>query len=102
MGKKRIILPKVVIDTNIVISSLLFKGDLNEIITLYQERKIIFLISKEILKEYIKVLSYPKFNLAQKEIEHIIKEEILSFTEPVKVDTSLNIVKEDPATIINS
>lgn len=96
MGKKKIILPKVVIDTNVIVSALLFKGNSNKIITLYQESKIIFLISKEILKEYIKVLSYPKFNLTQEEIKHIIKEEILPFTEPVKVTVTIDIIKDDP------
>lgn len=96
MGKKKIILPKVVIDTNVIVSALLFKGDSNKIIALYQERKIIFLISKDILQEYIKVLSYPKFNLNQEEIKYLIKEEILSFTNPVKVTTNLNIIKDDP------
>jgi hypothetical protein len=35
------------------------------------------LLSREILDEYLRVLSYPKFELSEKEIKELIQEEIL-------------------------
>jgi len=65
------------------------------LVTLWQTEKIMYLISSEILKEYIRVLSYRKFNLTRKEIRYIIEEELLPYTHSVKVKTKINVVEED-------
>ena len=88
-------LPRVVINTNIVVSALLFGGEISRIVSLWQKKKVILLTLKEVIEEYIKVLSYPKFNLTEEEIEYIVKQEILSFIEPVNVSTQINIIKDD-------
>jgi len=95
LGKKKVKLPRVVIDTNIVVSALLFGGEISRIVSLWQKKKVILLTLKEVIEEYIKVLSYPKFNLTEEEIEYIVKQEILSFIEPVNVSTQINIIKDD-------
>ncbi|MCK4905546.1 putative toxin-antitoxin system toxin component, PIN family [bacterium] len=87
--------PRVVIDTNVFISAVLFGGTAEKIRTLWQNKKIIFLISKEITEEYIRVLSYPKFNLTKAEINYILEEELFPFVEPINVTTKVNLVKED-------
>lgn len=61
MGQKA--LTRVVLDTNIVISGLLFGGVPGKITGLWKKNQILPLVSKEIAREYLKVLSYPKFNL---------------------------------------
>ena len=86
---------KVVIDTNVFISAALFHSETNRLVTLWQTEKIVYLISSEILKEYIRVLSYRKFNLTRKEIRYIIEEELLPYTHSVKVKTKINVVEED-------
>jgi len=86
---------KVVIDTNVFISAMLFRSETNRLVTLWQTEKIMYLISSEILKEYIRVLSYRKFNLTRKEIRYIIEEELLPYTHSVKVKTKINVVEED-------
>ena len=88
---------RVVIDTNAFISSLLFKGPTNKLVDLWQKKKFIFLISKQIFEEYIRVLNYPKFYLSEEEIEGIIKEELLPFVQVVIVEKSVSIVKIDPS-----
>ena len=88
---------RVVIDTNVVVSALLFGGEINKIVSLWQKKKIVLLASKEVIDEYIKVLSYPKFNLAKEEIEYIVKQEILPFIEPINVSTQIKIIKDDPS-----
>ncbi len=88
---------RVVIDTNIFVSAILFKGSANKVVNLWQKNKFIFLMSQEILNEYIKVLSYPKFRLTGGEITHIIEEEILPFINPVAVKTPVAIIEKDPS-----
>ena len=88
---------RVVIDTNAFISSLLFKGPANKLVDLWQKKKFVFLISKQIFEEYIRVLNYPKFHLSEEEIEGIIKEELLPFVQVVIVEKSVSIVKIDPS-----
>jgi len=89
--------PKAVIDTNVFISAVLFAGTASRLVTLWQGRRIIFLLSSEVLQEYIKVLTYPKFHLLESEIKHIIEQELLPFINPIMVTSSIKQIKEDPA-----
>lgn len=86
MGKKKL---KVVLDTNVLVSSLLFKGELSEIISFLKKNAIILLFSEETLKEFIKVLHYPKFDLSEDEIDYIIHIEIMPYSEMNKVNFKL-------------
>ena len=52
---------KVVLDTNVFVSALLWDGTTKEIFQLVKEGKIIAYASKEILDEFQNVLYYPKF-----------------------------------------
>jgi len=94
MGKKR--LTRVVVDTNVFVSSILFEGVANQLVDCWQRGRFIFLISKPILEEYIKVLSYPKFELPEEQIKEIIGKEFLPFAEVVALKTSVSVIKEDP------
>jgi hypothetical protein len=97
MGTKKIKPPRIVLDTNVVIAALLFSGKASNILSLCQEKKVTFLASKEVIEEYIKVLSYPRFSLNNDEIEYLIKEEIIAFIEPIHVRNRLKILKEGPS-----
>jgi putative PIN family toxin of toxin-antitoxin system len=94
LGKERILI-RVVIDTNVLISSILFKGEASKLVDLWQRRRFVLLVSKPILEEYIKVLSYSKFSLSEEEIKTII-EEIFPYVEIVKFTKRINIIKDDP------
>ena len=85
MGKKPKKITRVVLDTNVVISSLLFKGGLSSIVGLWREGKIVPIISKETFDELRAVLEYPKFSLSRAEIKSLIEHEILPFFEVVNV-----------------
>jgi putative PIN family toxin of toxin-antitoxin system len=50
-----------------------------------------------ILDEYLRVLSYPKFELSEKEIKELIEEEILPYAEVVKPKRRLRVIERDPA-----
>ena len=97
MGKKRKGLIRAVVDTNVFISSILYEGFASKLLSYWQQRRFIYLISKQILEEYIKVLSYPKFRLTEKEIKWIIEEELLPYVETVKIKVPVSVVKTDPS-----
>jgi uncharacterized protein len=87
---------RVVLDTNTVISALLFSGTAARLVSLWQSRRIIVLVSREILKEYLRVLAYPKFQLSDQEIRQLVEEELLPFVETVRVRRRLAVVRRDP------
>jgi uncharacterized protein len=88
---------RVVLDTNAVISALLFSGVSSKLVSLWQNGLITPLLSREILDEYLRVLSYPKFELSEKEIKELIQEEILPYAEVVKPKRRLRVIQRDPA-----
>jgi putative PIN family toxin of toxin-antitoxin system len=47
--------------------------------------------------EYLRVLSYPKFELSEEEIKELIQEEILPFAEVIKPKRRLRVVRRDPS-----
>ncbi len=96
MGKKKKQVKRVVLDTNVLISALLFRGGLSKIVGLWQKGKITPLISKETFYELLTVLEYPKFALTQEEIDLIIKHEILPYFEIVEVVKDVKGVCRDP------
>ena len=88
---------KVVIDTNVLISGLLFGGTSGKLIPLWQKRVIEPLASKEIIDEYLRVLTYPKFNLDEAEINYILYREILPYSDIIETPSKKAIIVEDPA-----
>ena len=96
MGKKPKKIIRVVLDTNGLISALLFKGELSGIVGLWQKGQIIPVISKETFDELRAVLEYPKFSLSRAEIKSLIELEILPFFEVVNVSKHIKGVCRDP------
>ncbi len=87
---------RVVLDTNTLISALLFSGTASRLVPLWQSRRITVLVSRAILEEYLRVLAYPKFRLTGQEIKGLLEEEVLPFVETVRVRRHLAIVRRDP------
>ena len=84
----------VVLDTNTVLSALLFKqSTLSQLRTLWQSGKIIPIGSKATISELIRVLAYPKFKLSDIDQQSFLDEYlpyIKTFTKVEKiVDTSI-------------
>ena len=88
---------RVVLDTNVLVSALLFTGTASEILPLWQKGVITILLSRDVLEEYLRVLSYLKFQLAEAEIKALIEEELLPFVTVVKPKRRLSVVKRDPS-----
>ena len=88
----------VVIDANVVVSALLFGGVPGGLVPLWRKSAFQPYISREILAEYIRVLSYPKFQLQTDEIEYLVYREILPHFEVVDLPASRPvIVAKDPS-----
>ena len=96
MGKKQKKIVRVVLDTNVLISALLFKGVLSKIVRLWQTGKIIPIVSKETFEELRTVLEYPKFSLSGAEIRSLIEHEILPYFEVVNVSERVRGACRDP------
>jgi len=87
---------RVVLDTNTLISALLFSGTASRLVPLWQSGEITLLLSKAILQEYLRALTYPKFRLSDQAIRGLIEEEVLPFVKTIEVRKRLTVVRRDP------
>jgi putative PIN family toxin of toxin-antitoxin system len=77
--------PRVVFDTNVVLSALLFPtGRLAVLRHIWRDGRAIPLVSRPTTEEFLRVLAYPKFKLSEAERENLI-EEFLGFSEVVAI-----------------
>jgi putative PIN family toxin of toxin-antitoxin system len=97
MGARQKTVIRVVLDTNVPVSALLFKTTLSKIIDLWQSSAIIPVISKDTFQELRAVLAYPKFALTPDEIRAILEQEILPFFEVIEVTEEAQGICADPA-----
>ena len=88
---------RVVLDTNVLISALLFTGVTSDLVPLWQKGAVRILLSREILEEYLRVLAYPKFKLSRQEIRGLIEGDLLPFVEIVNPGRRLKVVITDPS-----
>lgn len=87
-----------VLDTNVLVSSLLWRGPASTIHRYILEGRILPLISPPILDEYTRVLAYEKFGLTQADVNYLIDEEISPWFElrALPRDTG-NWIPDDPS-----
>jgi len=79
------VIRRVVLDTNVVVSALLFEhGRLSWLRPSWMAGDFRPLVSHATTAELLRVLSYPKFHLADQEIEALLGD-FLPFSEPVEV-----------------
>jgi putative PIN family toxin of toxin-antitoxin system len=96
VGKKPKKIIRGVLDTNVLISGLLFEGKLSRIVGLWQKGKIVPIISKETFEELRTVLEYPKFSLSHVEIKSLIEHDILPYFEVVNISKHVKGACRDP------
>lgn len=87
----------VVLERKPLVSALLFTGISANLVSLWQTGPITLLLSRDILDEYLRVFSYPKFELSEEEIKELIEEEILPYAEVIKPKRRLRVVRRDPS-----
>lgn len=81
-------IPRVVLDTNCLVSALIFsRNKFSWLREAWQAKRFVALASRETVSELLRVLSYPKFKLTQEEQESLLAE-FLPFVETVKVEAT--------------
>jgi putative PIN family toxin of toxin-antitoxin system len=68
-AKKRL---RVILDTNVLVSALLFRGELSSLVMLWKKGVFIPVFSRETFAELRSVLAYPKFKLGSDEIDSVL------------------------------
>jgi len=86
----------VVIDTNVLVSGLFWKGKPSKILECCKTREHTNYISPKILLELEKVLAYDKFKLATEEIGKAIRI-VLSFSRLVIPNVEVMVIETDPS-----
>ncbi len=94
MGEKAR-LRRLVLDTNVVVSALLFEGPAHRLSGLWQEGGFKLLASSGMIRELSRVLAYPKFRLSEEEISELLHEEVLPFVVPIVAGEIVPVVVED-------
>jgi putative PIN family toxin of toxin-antitoxin system len=84
---------RVVIDTNLVLSALVFGGSTAKLRLAWQDDRLTPLASKATITELIRVLAYPKFKLTKSEQEDLLAD-YLPFCETVLIPDVLPIIPE--------
>jgi len=87
---------KVTLDTNILVSAIIAKGNEFEILKKAKSGKIELIFSLEILKEFKSVISRHKFGFSDEQVNNALKQ-IMSISSIVAPTSKLNVVKEDLA-----
>lgn len=81
---------RVVFDTNVIVSALLFsKSSLAWLRESWSQKYCIPIVSTETTKELLRVLTYPKFKLTKEEQTELLGE-FLPFTETKMIETDIN------------
>ena len=73
---------RLVLDTNVLVSALLFRGESSRLVPLWHNGRYRLAVSAPILREYLRVFAYPRFGLADDEIRAVANEYILPWCDP--------------------
>lgn len=86
---------KVVLDTNVLISALGWKGHPREIFIQCLNKELDLIISPGQIEELLRVMEYPKFKFTKEQRETFISI-ILEIATIVETANQVNFIKEDP------
>jgi len=95
MGTLEVI--RVVLDTNVLVSGLLFGGTPGKLLDLWKTGTIRLIMSRVMLDEFLRMLAYPKLRLSEEEIHYLLYVEVLPHAEIVKVQPSPILIPTDPS-----
>jgi hypothetical protein len=85
------------LDTNVLVSGLLFGGTPGKLVDLWKTGTIRLIISRVMLDEFLRVLTYPKLRLSEEEIHYLLYVEVLPHVEMVKVRPAPILIPMDPS-----
>jgi len=87
---------RAVLDTNVIVSALLFEGETSRLADHWKQGRLTLILSPDIFAEMVRVLSYPKFQLEEKEIKILLEEEILPSAEIINPKSRRKRYARDP------
>jgi putative PIN family toxin of toxin-antitoxin system len=87
---------KAVLDTNVIVSALLFEGETSRLTDNWKQGRLTLILSPDIFAEMVRVLSYPKFQLEEEEIKNLLEEEILPYAEIINPKSRRKKYARDP------
>jgi putative PIN family toxin of toxin-antitoxin system len=96
MGQKKVLVHRVVLNTNVLVSALLFRGPVSKFVNLWKLGRIKPAVSLATFQEFKKVLIYPKFALTQEEILFLLEEDVLPYFEIINVQQEVKGICRDP------
>lgn len=96
MGKKTKEGLRVVLDTNVFVSALLFRKEIAKLVTWWQEGKVVPVVTRETYDELATVLKYPKFQFSAEEIKSVLSEEVLPYVDVIEVTHQVTGICPDP------
>ena len=85
---------KITVDTNILVSATIVRGNEFELLKLAKENKIKLILSLDIIKEFKGVILRPKFSYPLEFINNEMRK-ILEISEIVFPKIRINVIKED-------
>ncbi|NOZ76208.1 MAG: putative toxin-antitoxin system toxin component, PIN family [Euryarchaeota archaeon] len=86
---------KVVLDTNVLISGLFWRGNEAEVVKKCQLRVLENCTTREIIEEFLRVISSPKFELSEGDVERAYQM-VSAFSSMVNPKRGFRVVEEDP------
>ena len=95
MGAFKVI--PVVLDTNVLVSGLLFGGPPGTLVDLWKSGRIRPVMSKKMIDELLLVLAYPKFKLTEEDIHYLLYVEVLPYVKLAKVRSGPVLIASDPS-----
>jgi len=87
----------VVLDTNVLVSGLLFGGTPGRLVDLWKAGRIRPVMSKKMVDELLLVLAYPKFQLTEEDIHYLLYVEVLPYVQMAKVRSGTVLISPDPS-----
>ena len=96
MGKKKKDVAEVVLDTNVLVSALILRGQLKRLVEFWKGGAIVIVFTRETFSEFRQVLEYPRFSLTQGEKKAIVEIEVYPFAKFVEPTETLSGVCVDP------
>ena len=95
MGQEQRTVIRTVLDTNVLVSALLFSGEIANIVSSWKARKFLPVFSHDTFDEFRRVLAYPKFSLTPREIDALLQDEVLTFCEVVDIEYDITGICRD-------
>jgi hypothetical protein len=88
---------RVVLDTNVLVSGLLFGGIPEKLIGLCKSGHVQAVMSREMVDEFLRVLTYPKFQLSEAEIQYLLYIQVIPHVEMITARPSPVVIRDDPS-----